>query len=131
MQQITTFLMFEDKKAEEAMNFYMSLFEDSSVISMHRYAAGEPGIEGTIKHAVFSLNGQQFMVMDSSVHHGFSFTPAMSLFIACQTEDELDRLFEELSRDGKILMPAAPYPFSKKYGWTNDRYGVSWQLTLI
>jgi predicted 3-demethylubiquinone-9 3-methyltransferase (glyoxalase superfamily) len=117
-------------KAEEAMTFYMSLFEQSSIVSITRYGADEGGIEGTVLHSIFSLNGQEFMCIDSAPTHAFAFTPAMSLYVQCNTVEEIDRLFNELFRGGKMLMPLATYPFSKKFGWVSDKYGVSWQLNL-
>jgi predicted 3-demethylubiquinone-9 3-methyltransferase (glyoxalase superfamily) len=127
--QITTFFMFEGR-AEEAMNFYTSIFDKSEIKTITRYGANEDGPEGTVHHAVFSLNGQEFMCIDSYVNHGFSFTPSISLYVACDTEEEIDRVFEKLAQDGSILMPLAAYPFSKKFGWVADRFGVTWQLTL-
>jgi predicted 3-demethylubiquinone-9 3-methyltransferase (glyoxalase superfamily) len=127
--KISTFLMFEGK-AEEAMSFYVSLFKDSSVTSIRRYGPGEAGAEGSVMQAAFSLNGQQFMCIDSSVKHGFTFTPAMSIFVDCASETEVDTLFAKLSEGGQVLMPLGEYPFSRKFGWLADRYGVSWQLTL-
>jgi predicted 3-demethylubiquinone-9 3-methyltransferase (glyoxalase superfamily) len=129
MRKITTFLMFEGK-AEEAMNFYISLFEDSEIKSISRYGENEAGPVGSTRHAVFTINGQELMCIDSFVSHGFSFTPAMSLFVSLDTESELDKIYAALAEGGQILMPLAAYPFSKKYGWVNDRFGVSWQLTL-
>jgi len=129
MQKITTFLMFEGK-AEEAMSFYMSLFPDSEIKSITRYAEGEAGAAGSVQHAVFSLGGQEFMCIDSPAKHGFTFTPAMSLYVTCETLSEIDALFLKLSEGGQALMPLDAYPFSKKFGWVNDRFGVSWQLTL-
>lgn len=129
MQKITTFLMFEGK-AEEAMSFYMSLFPDSEIKSITRYAEGEAGAAGSVQHAVFSLSGQEFMCIDSPATHGFTFTPAMSLYVTCETLSEIDELFAKLSEGGQALMPLDAYPFSKKFGWVNDRFGVSWQLTL-
>ncbi|RXZ76670.1 VOC family protein [Paenibacillaceae bacterium] len=128
-QKITTFLTFEGN-AEAAMNMYMALFDDSEIISIVRYGANETGVEGSVQFATFSLNGQQFMCIDSSVKHKWTFTPAVSLYVACQTEEEIDRLFEKLSQDGAVLMPLGDYGFSKKFGWVNDKYGVSWQLNL-
>lgn len=128
-QKITTFLMFEGR-AEEAMNFYISLFEQSEIISITRYGANDGGEEGKVVHAVFSLNGQEYMCIDSVVKHQFTFTPAISLYVTCETEDEIKGLFEKLSQDGKVLMPLASYPFSEKFGWVEDRFGVSWQLSL-
>ncbi|HEU4552892.1 MAG TPA: VOC family protein [Chitinophaga sp.] len=129
MQKITTFLMFEGQ-AEAALNFYISLFKDSQIISITRYGPNEPGTEGSVMHATFSLNGQQFMAIDSNVHHQFTFTPAISLYVSCETEQEIDTLFAQLSAGGSVLMPLSQYPFSKKFAWVNDRFGVSWQLSL-
>ncbi|WP_307340510.1 VOC family protein [Caldalkalibacillus uzonensis] len=128
--KITTFLMF-DGQAEEAMNFYVSLFEDSEIIDITRYGPNEAGKEGSVLQATFSLNGQVFMCIDSSVKHDFTFTPSISLYVTCQTEEEIDRLFEHLSENGTVLMPLSTYPFSAKYGWVQDKFGVSWQLNLV
>ncbi|MGE7881503.1 VOC family protein [Bacillus sp. NPDC094077] len=128
-QKITTFLMFESK-AEEAMNFYTSLFDQSEIVSISRYDESGPGKEGTVIHATFKLNGQEFMCIDSYVKHDFTFTPAMSLYVTCETEEEIETVFNKLAQDGAVLMPLGSYPFSKKFGWLNDKYGVSWQLTL-
>jgi predicted 3-demethylubiquinone-9 3-methyltransferase (glyoxalase superfamily) len=128
MQKITNFLMFEGK-AEEAMNFYISLFENSKVEHIMKYGPNQGGVEGSIMHAKFTLNGQEFMCIDSAVKHQFTFTPAMSLYVDCASEDETDKLFNALSEGGQILMPLGAYPFSKKYAWLNDRFGVSWQLS--
>ena len=129
MQQIKTFLMFEGG-AEKAMSFYQSLFDDAEVVSMVKYGAEGPGPEGSVMVAVFRLAGQEFMCSDSYLHHGFTFTPSMSLFVDCRDEAELERLYGALSEGGGELMPLGDYGFSKKFGWVNDRYGVSWQLSL-
>ena len=118
--------MFEGN-AEEAMNFYVSLFENSAVEHVIRNPAGSAGI----MHAKFSLNGRPFMCIDSSVHHQFTFTPAMSLFVECGSEEEVEKLFDALSDGGSVLMALGVYPFSKKYAWVNDKFGVSWQLSYI
>ncbi|EJV72131.1 hypothetical protein BWGOE4_24410 [Bacillus mycoides] len=128
-QKITTFLMFEGK-AEEAMNFYTSLFDQSEIVNISRYDEKGPGKEGTVIYATFTLNGQEFMCIDSYVKHDFTFTPSMSLYVTCDTEEEIETVFNKLAQDGKVLMPLGSYPFSKKFGWLNDKYGVSWQLTL-
>lgn len=128
-QKITTFLMFEGK-AEEAMNYYTSLFDHSEIINIRRFGANEAGAEGSVMQASFSINGQVFKCVDSHVKHGFTFTPAMSLFVTCETEGEIDKAYEVLSQDGAVLMPLAAYPFSKKFGWVQDKFGVSWQLSL-
>ena len=128
-QKITTFLMFEGG-AEEAMNFNLSLFDDAEVVAITRYGAEGPGPEGSVMHATFALAGQQIMCSDSFVHHQFSFTPSVSLFVDCADEAELERLYTALSEKGAVLMPLGEYGFSRKFGWVNDRYGVSWQLNL-
>ena len=130
MQKIITFLMFEGK-AEEAMNFYISLFDQSSIVNMMKYGPGQNGTEGSVMHATFILNGQTFMCIDSSVKHAFTFTPSVSLYIACETEGEIDKLYNKLSEGGKVLMPLSKYPFSEKYAWVADKFGVAWQLSLI
>lgn len=128
-QKLTTFLMFEGR-AEEAMTLYTSLFADSEIVSITRYGPDGPGAEGSILHATFSLAGQQFMCIDSHVSHAFSFTPATSIYVQCADDAELERLYTELSRDGDELMPLDDYGFSTRFGWVNDRFGVSWQLNL-
>ncbi|MDF0725707.1 VOC family protein [Cytobacillus sp. S13-E01] len=130
MEKVTPFLMFQEGKAEEAMNFYTSLIEDSAITNIVRYGANESGDEGTVMQATFTLNGQEFMCIDSNIKHQFSFTPSFSIFVTCNTEEELDNLYQKLIEGGQALMPIGDYGFSKKFGWLNDRYGVSWQLNL-
>ncbi len=128
-QKITTFLMFEGK-AEEAMTFYTSLFDGARIESVTRYGPDGPGTEGSVELATFSLGGQRFMCIDSPVKHGFTFTPAVSLFVRCDDEAEIDRLYAALAEQGTELMPLGSYGFSTRFGWVNDRFGVSWQLNL-
>lgn len=127
--QISTFLMFEGR-AEEALTFYTSLFPASRIVSMKRYGAGEMGKEGTVQHAAFELNGQPFMAIDSPAPHGFTFTPSLSQFVVCDSAEEVDRLFAALAQDGQVMMPLDKYPFSQRFAWVQDRFGVSWQLSL-
>lgn len=128
-QKIHTFLMFEGS-AEEAITMYTTIFEDSEIISMIRYGPNESGKEGSVLHATFSVKGQEFMASDSYVKHAFSFTPSVSIFVTCDTEEEIDVAYAKLSQGGEILMPLADYSFSAKFGWINDKFGVSWQLSL-
>jgi predicted 3-demethylubiquinone-9 3-methyltransferase (glyoxalase superfamily) len=128
-QKITTFLMFEGD-AEEAMTFYVSLFDDAEVISVSRYGASGPGPDGSVQQATFALAGQAFMCIDSPAKHDFGFTPAVSLFVQCADEAEIERLYAALGEEGAELMPLGEYGFSSKFGWVNDRFGVSWQLNL-
>lgn len=128
-QKITPFLTYVGT-AEEAMNFYISLFPQSEVLGIERYGPNEGGIEGSVKRATFSLSGQEFMCIDSPPVHEWTFTPAISLFVSCQSEEEVERLFARLSEGGQVLMPLGSYPFAEKFAWIADRYGVSWQLIL-
>ncbi|PKH10196.1 VOC family protein [Planomicrobium sp. MB-3u-38] len=130
MEKVTPFLMFQEGKAEEAMNFYTSLIEDSAISNLIRYGPNEGGDEGTVMQATFTLKGQEFMCIDSNIKHEFSFTPSFSLYVTCSTEEEIDSLYQKLNEGGQALMPIGDYGFSKKFGWLNDRYGVSWQLNL-
>jgi predicted 3-demethylubiquinone-9 3-methyltransferase (glyoxalase superfamily) len=124
---ITTFLMFEGR-AEEAMEFYASLFEGAEITSIERYDEGDA--KGTVKRATLRLPGQTLICVDSPVEHAFGFTPAISLFVDCESDDEVDRLFAALTEGGTVLMGLAAYPFSQRFGWVDDRFGVSWQLNL-
>jgi predicted 3-demethylubiquinone-9 3-methyltransferase (glyoxalase superfamily) len=126
---VRPFLMFEGG-AEEAMTFYVSLFPDSKVTDVTRYGPGEPGPENSIKTAKFTLGGQSVMCIDSPVKHAFTFTPAFSFFVDCQSEDDLRRFAAALGEGGGVLMPLANYGFSRLFTWLNDRFGVSWQLNL-
>lgn len=126
---VRPFLMFEGK-AEEAFTFYAGLIPDSEIVEITRYGAGEPGPEGSVKLALVRLAGQPVLCTDSFVSHGFSFTPSFSLFVDCGSEAELERIFAALSEGGGVLMPLGDYGFSRRFGWVNDRFGVSWQLNL-
>ncbi|GLV14698.1 hypothetical protein Heshes_23820 [Alicyclobacillus hesperidum] len=103
MSKITTFLMFEGN-AEEAMNFYTSVFDDAQITSISRYGANEDGVEGTVRQATFSIHGQGFMCIDSYVKHDFMFNPSISLYVTCHSDEEIEKLFKALSQDGEILM---------------------------
>ena len=125
--KISTFLMFEGN-AEEAMKYYVSLFDNSEVLFVTRWDDSQPAVEGKIKYAAFMLNGISFMCSDSPVDHDFTFTPSFSVFVNCSTLSELEKLFTSLSDGGNVLMPLNNYGFSKKFGWVEDKFGISWQL---
>ncbi|MDF2835030.1 MAG: hypothetical protein K0Q63_670 [Paenibacillus sp.] len=129
MQKICTFLMF-DGQAEEAMNYYVSLFDDSEVVSIAKYGPEGPGNEGSVMHASFTLKGQTYMCIDSNIKHDFTFTPAISIYVHCESEEEIDTLYGKLAEGGGPLMPLGDYGFSKKFAWVGDRFGVTWQLNL-
>jgi predicted 3-demethylubiquinone-9 3-methyltransferase (glyoxalase superfamily) len=126
---VSTFLMF-DGAAEQAMNLYVSLFGSAKITRLQRYGPGEDGAEGSVRNAEFELSGHKLICFDSPVKHAFTFTPSISLFVNCESEAELNSAFKRLSEGGEVLMPLDNHGFSRKFGWTNGRFGVSWQLNL-
>jgi predicted 3-demethylubiquinone-9 3-methyltransferase (glyoxalase superfamily) len=130
--EIISHLLFTGTgKAEEAIKLYISLFEDSKIVSMEHWTENDGNeIPGSVKLAVFTLNGQTFMCEDSNLGHNFTFTPAVSFYVKCKTENEINNLYENLVKGGQILMEFMEYTFSKKYCWIQDKFGVSWQLSL-
>ncbi len=114
-QKITPFLWF-DNNAEEAINLYTSIFKDSSIVNVNRYGEAGPGQAGTIMTATFMLHGQQFMVLNGGPY--FKFTEAISFFVNCETQEEVDDLWEKLSEGGE----------KGQCGWLKDRFGISWQI---
>ncbi len=115
MQKITTFLTF-DNQAEEAVNFYVSIFKNSKVLSMNRYGEGAPMPAGTVMVASFLLEGQEFMALNGGP--SFNFSDGISLYVNCETQAEVDELWEKLSEGGE----------KGPCGWLKDKYGVSWQI---
>ena len=129
-REIAPFLMFQGGVAEQALTFYTSLFDDARIGDITRYGPEGPGPEGTVQLARFSLAGQEFRCSDSFVTHDFSFTPSFSVWVETEDEEELQRLFAALADGGRQLMPLDDYGFSRRFGWVDDRFGVSWQLNL-
>jgi predicted 3-demethylubiquinone-9 3-methyltransferase (glyoxalase superfamily) len=115
MQKITPFLWFNDK-AEEAMNFYISIFKNSKVGRISRYGEGGPGPKGMVMSATFQLEGQKFMALNGGPQ--FPFTEAISLYVDCTTQSEVDELWEKLSEGGE----------KGRCGWLKDKFGLSWQI---
>ncbi len=115
MQRITPFLWF-DGKAEEAMNFYVSVFKNSKIVGVTRYPEGAPGPQGTVMTGTFQLDGQEFFALNGGPQ--FAFTPAISFFVNCATQEEVDDLWERLSEGGE----------KQRCGWLKDKYGLSWQI---
>jgi predicted 3-demethylubiquinone-9 3-methyltransferase (glyoxalase superfamily) len=115
MQKITPFLWF-DGKAEEAANFYVSLFKNSKVGRVTRYGEGGPGPKGTVMSVTFQLEGQEFFALNGGPQ--FKFTPAISFFVNCEAQPEIDELWEKLSEGGR----------KDRCGWLQDKFGLSWQI---
>jgi predicted 3-demethylubiquinone-9 3-methyltransferase (glyoxalase superfamily) len=115
MQKITPFLWF-DGKAEEAANFYVSIFKNSGIINVSRNGKGGPGPEGSVMSATFRIEGQEFMALNGGPL--FTFSPAISFFVDCKTQEEVDELWEKLSAGGG----------KQQCGWLRDKFGISWQI---
>jgi predicted 3-demethylubiquinone-9 3-methyltransferase (glyoxalase superfamily) len=115
MQKITPFLWFNGD-AEEAAQFYTSVFKNSRVIRMTRYGDGGPGPKGTVMSVIFELEGQEFYALNGGPM--FTFSPAISFFVNCETQEEVDALWAKLSEGGE----------KQQCGWLRDKYGVTWQI---
>jgi predicted 3-demethylubiquinone-9 3-methyltransferase (glyoxalase superfamily) len=127
---VTPFLMFTGT-AEQAMRFYASAFANAEIEQLERFGAGEAGPEGGVRLGRLRIGSDHVRCFDSPDVHGFGFTPAISLFVDCDSADEVNRLFELLSDEGQTLMPLDSYPFAERFAWVADRFGVSWQLSFI
>ena len=129
-QTFEPFLTFQGGKAEEAMNFYCSIFPASRIDKMTRFGAGTPAPEGTVMFAKFWLGEQSFLVSDSYVTHEWDFTPAISIFVSFDKAADLEAAFNALAEGGRVYMPVGNYGFSEQFGWVGDRFGLTWQLNL-
>ena len=114
-QKIAPFLWF-DGKAEQAANFYVSVFRNSKVLGVTRYGEAGPGPKGSVMSAVFQLEGQEFYALNGGPQ--FKFSPAISMFVNCETQQEVDELWEKLSAGGK----------TNRCGWLDDKFGLTWQI---
>ena len=116
MQKISPFLWF-DGKAEEAANFYVAIFKNSKIVSLMRYGEAGPGPKGSVMGVTFQLDGQEFMAINGGPH--FTFSPAISFFVKCETQGEIDHFWEKLLAGGGK---------TQQCGWLTDKYGVTWQI---
>lgn len=123
------FLMFTGQ-ASEALDFYVETFAGARIEAIERYGEGEPMPPSAVKAAVIEIAGQHIRVFDSPPVHAFTFTPAISFFIDCETEAQLRDLAAALGEGGNFMMPIGNYGFSQLFCWLADRFGVSWQLNL-
>ncbi|BBA96395.1 hypothetical protein RVR_1666 [Actinacidiphila reveromycinica] len=138
--KLMMFLAFRSD-AEEALDFYTALFDDSAVHRVVRARAGEEGWpEGTLQHALFTLHGQTFMCTNmpppgAKGHEladwdAYAFSPATAIYVQCETAEEFDRLHAALVEKGEDIMPPDAYEFSARFAWLTDRFGVSWRINL-
>jgi len=131
MQKITPFLWF-DNNAEEAVNYYTSIFENSKTLKVLRYdeaaakAAGRP--VGSVLTVSFQLEGEKFTALNGGPH--FRINPTISFFVYCESEEKINNLYKKLSDGGTALMPIGKYDWSEKYAWIVDKFGLSWQLDV-
>ncbi|KOP81011.1 PhnB protein [Lysinibacillus sp. FJAT-14745] len=123
MKSATTFLMFQGQ-ANEAIQQYQQWFSELQVESLTYMENSKQ-----VAMAVLHLKGLKMMVNDSVIQHNFTFTPSTSIFMECESEEEIDSLVAQILEGGQALMPLNNYGFSKKFAWIQDRFGVSWQLT--
>jgi predicted 3-demethylubiquinone-9 3-methyltransferase (glyoxalase superfamily) len=115
MQKIVPFLWF-DKEAEEAVNFYVSIFKNSIITSVSRYGQAGPGPKGSVMSLQFELEGLKFIALNGGPQ--YKFTPAISMFVSCATQAEVDELWDKLAAGGGL----------QQCGWVQDRYGLTWQI---
>lgn len=130
-KRLTPFLWF-DNKAEEAANFYVSIFKNARVKTSTRYssdgaaASGLP--KGTIMTVAFEIEGHDFTALNGGPV--FQPSPAISFMVSCRTREKVDELWSKLSKEGEVLMEIGEYPYSERYGWVQDKFGISWQIML-
>jgi predicted 3-demethylubiquinone-9 3-methyltransferase (glyoxalase superfamily) len=134
MQKIQPSLWFSENNSEEAMQFYTSIFPNSQIVHVDYYPSGYTegplaGMAGKVINGVFDLDGLQFTCLDGGPNV-FEFNPSISFFVNCKTAAEVEQYYTKLVAGGNVLMPLDTYPFSEKYAWVSDKFGVSWQLSV-
>lgn len=130
-RSVHTHLMFQNGQAEQALRHYAEIFDGGfSIDELDTYSEADDGPTGKVQLAVCTLLGQRITVIDSPAEHDFDMTPAISLFVEFDDEDDVEHLFGALAEDGEVFMPLDDYGFSRRYGWVADRFGVPWQLNL-
>lgn len=123
-------LMFQNGKAEAAIRRYEEVFDDFTIDELDTYGDDSDGPTGQVQMAVCNFGGQRFTCFDSPIEHDFDMTPAITLFVECDSDDELERVFSALADNGEVMMPLDDYGFSRRYGQLADRFGVPWALNL-
>src|ERR1044072_5122116 len=133
VNSVTPFLMFQGGQCEPALDLYVSAVPDSRILDMVRWGPGGPGgpaAEGQVMLARARIGGLEVKFSDTPIKHAFDFTPSSSLFVECASREEQDRIAAALAEGGEWLIGLGDYGFSQRFGWLNDRFGVSWQLNL-
>jgi len=123
-------LMFQNGQAEAAVRRYQEIFDTFTIDELDLYADDSDGPAGKVQMAMCTFAGQRFSCFDSPIEHAFDMTASITLFVECNTEDELQRAFDALAEDGEVMMPLDDYGFSRRYGQLADRFGVPWALNL-
>jgi len=126
--KLSPMLMFQDGRAEEAMEFYTSVFPASRIVSLKKFGPGRPGPEGTVELGVMEIAGLRVLCTESPRVHAFDFTPSISFHVECGSAEELDKTFATLVDGGAPLMPPDNYGFSPRFAWVQDRFKITWQL---
>ena len=128
--RMSPFLMFTDGGAADAMDYYASLFDDSEILQKDLFGPGEAGVEGTVMFGMIRIAGQRLLFTDAPPGRDMGFNPSFSLFVDCESVEEIERLAATLAEGGMMIMPLGEYGWSDRFGWVQDRNGLSWQLNL-
>lgn len=128
-KSIGTHLVFQNGLAKDAVERYGEVFSDFELIQMDLFD-GRDGPEGRVKVAEFTIHGQRFICIDSPIEHKWDMTPGVAPIIECDDDAEMERLYDELEPGGKVHMPLGAYGFGRRFGWVEDRFGVSWLLNI-
>ena len=122
-------ILFQNGRAKEALERYGEIFDDFALVRLDLYD-GRDGPEGQVKVAEFRVHGQRFVCIDSPIPHEWDMTPGVAPFIECDDDAEMERLYDALEPGGKVHMPLGAYGFGRRFGWVEDRFGVSWLLNI-
>ena len=128
--RVSPFHMFTDGGAADAMDYYASLFDDAEILQKDLHGPDGDGVEGTVLFGVLRIAGQRVLFTDAPPGPDFGFNPSFSLFVDCEDEEEIERLFATLSEGGMVMMPLDKYDWSDRFAWVQDKNGLSWQLNL-
>ena len=123
-------ILFQNGRAKEALERYGEIFDDYAIDRLDLYPADSGGLAGQVQVAEFRVHDRRFVCIDSPIQHEWDMTPGIAPFIECDDDAEMERLFDALADGGKVHMPLDAYGFGRRFGWVEDRFGVSWLLNL-